>query len=112
MYFKRIESRGKQLLLVTAILCMVGCTTTPKKACPIDARNLYCGVGEEAVRRTPCGPDYLHYGYRATCWGTFPEGWGYQCPKEPAPAMLTNPQSEEMLPPVEHVEQIEHLEGL
>ncbi|WP_146118765.1 hypothetical protein [Blastopirellula marina] len=107
MYLKRIESRGKQLLLLTAILLMVGCTTT-KQTCPIDARNLYCGLGEEAVRRTPCGPDYLHYGYRATCWGTFPEGWGYQCQQEPVPATLTNPQSQEMLPPVEH---IQHVEG-
>lgn len=104
MYLKRIESRGKQLLLVVGFLLIVGCSATKKdQCCPVDARNLYCGVGEEAVRRTPCGPDYLHYGYRATCWDTFPEGWGYQCHQEPVPATLTNPKAQEMLPPVEQV---------
>jgi hypothetical protein len=43
--------------------------------CPTDARRLYCGCGEEAVRRCPCGPDRQFYGLKPTDWRPWPAGW-------------------------------------
>ena len=44
--------------------------------CPTDARRLYLGTGEEAVRRCPCGPDREYFGLKPTCWRRWPDGWG------------------------------------
>ncbi|WP_146119112.1 hypothetical protein [Blastopirellula marina] len=101
MYLTKIETRGIQWLLLVAMVIFVGCSTS-RECCPVDARNLYCGVGEEAVRKTPCGPDYYNYGYRATCWQTFPEGWGMECaPLAPVTRELVNPPIQEMIPVLE-----------
>lgn len=43
--------------------------------CPTDARRIYCGAGEEAVRRCPCGPDRDFYGHKPTEWRAWPAGW-------------------------------------
>ncbi|MCA9260168.1 MAG: hypothetical protein KDA61_13245 [Planctomycetales bacterium] len=44
-------------------------------SCPTDARAIYCGVGEQAVRKCPCHPDEQFHGYKPTCWNAWPTGW-------------------------------------
>jgi len=92
------------LLLLLASACAGGCCQAfpvpGEGRCPTDARRIYVGAGEEAVRRCPCGPDRAFYGHKPTDWRTWPEGWRYGqypcCPRE-GQEMTIEPQ--EQLPP-------------
>jgi len=66
-----------QLLVLLAVSVIgTGCASYwNERNCPTDARAVHCGPGEEAVRRGPCGPDALFYGYKPTCWGAWPSDW-------------------------------------
>src|SRR3954467_589064 len=64
--------------------------------CPTDARNLYLGTGEEAVRRCPCGPDQQFYGLKPTNWRAWPDGWRCNtCAHIPESATYEEPQQAE-----------------
>jgi len=91
------STNSRWLLLALPLVAVVAgccCEAFPlpgEAGCPTDARRIYCGAGEEAVRRCPCGPDRAFYGHKPTEWRTWPEGWRYgQYPcsapmAEPAP---------------------------
>src|SRR5215203_4467240 len=74
-----------------------------EKNCPTDARRIYRGAGEEAVRRCPCGIDRAYYGHKPTEWRAWPEGWRYgqySCSTQPiepaaAPRQINNPFRED-----------------
>ncbi len=69
-----------RLLFLTLMVAMVGgcqCGFMAKRAsechCPTDIRQtLPWTVGEDAVFRCPCGPSSNYYGYKPTCWSSWP----------------------------------------
>ena len=65
------------LVAVAAGCCCEAFPLPGEAGCPTDARRIYCGAGEEAVRRCPCGPDSAFYGHKPTEWRSWPEGWRY-----------------------------------
>jgi len=67
-------------LLIFAALVAFGCKSTgflakreAEKCCPTDIRKTvpWC-AGEDALFQGPCQPDASFYGYKPTCWGTWP----------------------------------------
>ena len=63
------------LLVRVAGGCCEAFPVRGEQDCRTDARRIYCGAGEEAVRRGPCGADRDFYGHKPTDWRTWPEGW-------------------------------------
>ena len=81
------------LLAVVAGGCCQAFPLPGEADCPTDARRIYCGAGEEAVRRGPCGPDRAFYGHKPTEWRYWPEGWRYG--QYPCSAPMTEPMPEQ-----------------
>jgi hypothetical protein len=76
----KLKSHWMLLLLLLGVCASGCCQAFPllgENNCPTDARRIYLGAGEEAVRRCPCGPDRAFYGHKPTSWRTWPEGWRY-----------------------------------
>ncbi len=76
----RIRATNWLLLSLAALATAAGCCCQAipipgEHDCPTDARRLYCGFGEEAVRRGPSGPSSQFYGHKPTCWREWPQGW-------------------------------------
>lgn len=68
-------------LTIAAIACC-GCKSTgflakreAEKCCPTDIRKTvpWC-AGEDAIFQCPCEPSSAFYGYKPTCWRTWPTG--------------------------------------
>jgi hypothetical protein len=71
-------ARRAAMLLMLAAVSGCCCQAIPlpgEQQCPTDARRMYWGCGEEAVRKCPCGPDRAFYGHKPTEWRSWPEGW-------------------------------------
>ncbi|MEM8946767.1 MAG: hypothetical protein AAGD11_16455 [Planctomycetota bacterium] len=74
------SSLVKLTLLVSALLAITGCKSTgllakreAEKCCPTDIRKTvpWC-AGEDALFQCPCEPSPVFYGYKPTCWRTWP----------------------------------------
>lgn len=67
-------------LLIIAVMAAIGCKQSgllakreSEKCCPTDIRKTvpWCS-GEDAIFNCPCQPNASYYGYKPTCWGTWP----------------------------------------
>ncbi|QDT47290.1 hypothetical protein [Symmachiella dynata] len=75
--------RRTDWLIVCVILSFsTGCHwLNREECCPTDLKDTYGPCSSEAVRRTPCGPDWHNFGVKPTVWRCGPSDH----PQSPAP---------------------------
>lgn len=110
----RGNSIGKFVVLLLCAGCTNPCLLKRKSECrcPTDIRQMIPWVvGEDAIFHCPCGPSPCYYGYRPTCWNSWPSSgssWRNEFCGEP-PALETCETEETLYEPGPPLDLIEEL---